>query len=111
MKITILNREFRFSLLGLSVYLLLLALLCSLGFWQLSRAEQKRQFLRQQQAAQDAPALYLNRQQPIEHVDPDRYQKSQVTGHYDATHQFLIDNQMLDGKPGYFVLTPFLFDD
>jgi len=31
-----------------------------------------------------------------------------VAGRYDEAHQFLIDNQILDGKPGYFVLTPFL---
>jgi surfeit locus 1 family protein len=34
----------------------------------------------------------------------------QVRGHYDVAHQFLIDNQMQDGKPGYYVLTPFLID-
>lgn len=109
MKITILSREFRFSLLGLSVYCLLLALLCSLGFWQLGRAEQKKQFLRQQQAATGAVILDLNRQ-PVTDSESFRYRNVTVTGRYDAAHQFLIDNQMLDGKPGYFVLTPFLMD-
>jgi surfeit locus 1 family protein len=33
-----------------------------------------------------------------------------VTGHYDTSHQIFIDNQMLEGKPGYLVLTPFLPD-
>lgn len=109
MKITILNREFRFSLLGLSLYVLLLALLCSLGFWQLGRAEQKRQFLRQQQTAAETAVLDLN-QHPVGDVESVRYQKVLVSGRYDATHQFLIDNQILDGKPGYFVMTPFLLE-
>lgn len=110
MKITILSREFRFTLLGLSVYCLLLALLCSLGFWQLGRAEQKTQFLRQQQAASETAALDLN-WQTVTDSESLRYQKVVATGRYDAAHQFLIDNQMLDGKPGYFVLTPFLVDN
>ncbi|MDD1620615.1 MAG: SURF1 family protein [Methylococcaceae bacterium] len=109
MNITILKRQFRFSPLGLSLYVLLLALLCSLGFWQLGRAEQKRQFLQQQQTAAETAVLDLNRQ-PIGDVESARYQKVLVSGRYDATHQFLIDNQILDGKPGYFVMTPFLLD-
>jgi surfeit locus 1 family protein len=109
MRIAILGREFRFTLLGLGVYGLLLALLCSLGFWQLGRAEQKRQFLQQQQAAIEAAILDLNRQAVMD-SDAVRYQNATVTGRYDGAHQFLVDNQMLDGKPGYFVLTPFLID-
>jgi len=109
MKITFLNRQFSFSLPALGLYLLLLALLCSLGFWQLSRAEQKKLFLQKQQAATEAVELDLN-QQPVTDVDAVRYQKALVTGHYDQAHQFLVDNQIVDGKPGYFVLTPFLLD-
>lgn len=110
MKITISNREFIFSMTGLSVYLLVLALLCSLGFWQLGRAEQKRLFLQQQQLAGEAAALDLNHNLPTD-TESVRYQKVVATGRYDDAHQFLIDNQMLDGKPGYFVLTPFLIDN
>jgi len=109
MKVKILKREFRFSLLGLSIYLLLVVLLCSLGFWQLSRAEQKRQLLRQQQAVSNADGLDLNRR-PVADIESVRYKKVEATGHYDDAHQFLIDNQIMDGKPGFFVLTPFLLD-
>ncbi len=110
MKVTISNREFTVSLIGLGVYLLLMTLLCSLGFWQLGRAEQKRQFLQQQQLAIEAAVLDLNRN-PVEDVESARYRHVTVTGRYDDMHQFLIDNQTLDGKPGYFVLTPFLIDN
>jgi len=108
MQINFLKFEFRFTLLGLGLYLLLLALLISLGFWQLGRSEQKRQFLAQQAMASTAAELDLNRE-AID-METDRYRNVRVTGHYDTAHQFLIDNQIMDGKPGYLVLTPFLID-
>ncbi|MBD9356927.1 SURF1 family protein [Methylomonas albis] len=101
--------EFRCSLLALSGYLLLFGLLCSLGFWQLGRGEQKTVLLAQQQAAANAEALDLGRQTEID-KDVLRYRPVLVTGHYDVSHQVLVDNQILNGKPGYLVLTPFLPD-
>ncbi|QPK65329.1 SURF1 family protein [Methylomonas sp. LL1] len=109
MTIKLFNRQFQFSLLGLSLYVLLMALLCSLGFWQLDRSEQKKQLLMQQQLALDAGSVDLNRQS-ITDVDSVRYQKATLTGRYDNAHQFLLDNQIIDGKNGYFVLTPFFPD-
>ncbi|MDD4914078.1 MAG: SURF1 family protein [Methylococcales bacterium] len=107
-----LNGKFKFPLFGWVVYLLLMVLLCSLGFWQVKRAEQKTLFLQQQQLAIDAPLLNLNLQPILDgaNLDAVRYQKVVVAGRYDEAHQFLIDNQIMDGKPGYFVLTPFLID-
>lgn len=109
MKIVFLGRSFRFSWLGVSIYLLLLSLLCSLGVWQLGRAEQKRQFLLQQKAAQDLPALNLTRDS-VTDIEIVRYRQAMMSGHYDAAHQFLLDNQILDGKNGYLVLTPFILE-
>lgn len=105
MKFSLLGKQLRFSVLGLTVYLLLLGLLCSLGVWQLGRAEQKRQLLEQQQAASMAPALSLNNHAI---TDADRYRKVTVLGQYDPAHQILVDNQVMDGKSGYWVMTPFL---
>lgn len=105
MKLVFARREYRFTGLGLVVYLLLMGLLCSLGIWQLGRAEQKRQFLLQQQAGQTLQRLNLNQQTVID-IDAVRCQDALVTGFYDTAHQFLIDNQVLDGKIGYLVLTP-----
>ncbi len=109
MKFTVLNRVFRISWLGLALYVLLMVLLCSLGLWQLDRAEQKRLLLAQQQQALDSDRINLN-QQAIHDATAVRYHKADVKGRYDATHQFLLDNQVVDGKSGYFVLTPFFID-
>ncbi|MFM8341699.1 MAG: SURF1 family protein [Methylomonas sp.] len=105
MKIEVLGFEFTTKLWAFSLYLLLLSGLISLGCWQLDRAEQKRAFLVQQQVGHQAPIINLNQS-----AIGARYQVAEITGHYDAAHSFLIDNQVVDGKPGYFVLTPFILD-
>ena len=109
MNIQIFNRTLRLSLLPFVLYLLLTALLCSLGFWQLGRSEQKRQWIEQQQAALAQPSLELN-QQPNVDAEALRYRPAEVVGRYDGEHQFLVDNQIVDGKSGYFVMTPFLIE-
>jgi surfeit locus 1 family protein len=109
MMIKIFNREFRFSLISFGAYLLLMILLCSLGFWQLNRAEQKKLFLQQQQDGINGSELDLNSQMPVD-LASFRYRKVRVSGHFDESHQFLIDNQTSMGKVGFLVLTPFLID-
>lgn len=106
-RFNILAIEFRFSPGMLAGYLLLAVFLCSLGFWQLERGDQKRALLEAQQAAMLAEALDLNGDTLID-KDAKRYRQARLTGHYDNEHQILLDNQILDGKAGYLVLTPFL---
>ncbi len=83
----------------------LLALLMTLGFWQLSRSEEKQNFLQAQQQGMMSNTVALSS------VDDNsaelRYKNVQSLGYYDDAHQFLIDNQMSAGRAGYFVLTPF----
>ena len=86
-------------------YLCLLPLLLALGTWQLGRAEEKRAFLKQQEQGSASEIIELSTAIETD-VDALRYKKAQAIGHYDQAHQFLIDNQISDGKAGYFVLTP-----
>ena len=88
-------------------YLCLLPLLLALGTWQLGRAAEKRAFLEQQEQGSASKIIALSTAIEID-ADAVRYKKVQALGHYDQTHQFLIDNQISDGKAGYFVLTPLL---
>lgn len=109
MKFMLFNRYFQFSWIGLVVYLLLVTLLCRLGFWQLARAEEKKQYLVQQEQALGVASINLN-QQALLAIDTVRYQKVTVNGRYDNAHQFLLDNQIAEGKSGYFVMTPLFID-
>jgi len=87
-----------------AIGLLVLMLLMSLGFWQLDRAEQKRVLL---QAYGDRPTDAAIRIGSDFTLGPDwRYRRAQVVGTYDAEHQFLLDNRVLQGRVGYHVLTP-----
>ena len=78
----------------------LLAVLLSLGRWQLHRADQK-------QALFDAFAAGSAETLPVESA-VNRYQHVEAQGHYDPDHQVLIDNMIsTDGRAGYYVITPF----
>ncbi|MDD5460421.1 MAG: SURF1 family protein [Methylococcales bacterium] len=88
-------------------YLCLLPLLIALGIWQLGRAEEKRAFLEKQEQALASEVIELSAAADID-ADAARYKKAKIVGRYDLTHQFLIDNQISEGKVGYFVLTPLL---
>jgi len=97
----------KFKLVPTLVYLCVLLVLIALGMWQLDRSEQKRAFLKEQEQAAANEPLHLTA--AIENnTKALRYRKVDVAGRYDAAHQFLVDNQISDGKAGYFVLTPLI---
>ncbi|MDD5267333.1 MAG: SURF1 family protein [Methylococcales bacterium] len=89
-------------------YLCLLPLLIALGIWQLGRSEEKRVFLEKQEQGMASSEILTLSTAIQDDADALRYKKVQATGHYDLAHQFLIDNQISAGKPGYLVLTPFI---
>lgn len=84
--------------------LLLMPLLLSLGFWQLERAEEKRQFqLLFQQRQASGPVL-------IEKLDPDsdiRYQPVSLRGEFINDKALLLDNKIYKGRFGYEIIMPF----
>jgi surfeit locus 1 family protein len=88
----------------------ILPVLIALGLWQLDRAEQKRAFLDRQKQGMASPAVQLTAATP-EDKEALRYKSAVASGHYDSDHQILIDNQIAEGKTGYFVLTPFILNE
>jgi surfeit locus 1 family protein len=99
----------KFEIVPTVAYLCLLPLLIALGIWQLERSDEKRAFLELEQRQAASEILHLS---PAIEDNPEalRYRKVEVKGHYNNAHQFLIDNQVSNGKPGYFVLTPFVLE-
>ncbi len=80
----------------------LLALLISLGRWQLRRADEKRALYDSFAAGNDATRTVDATTPPLP-----RYQHIEAAGHFDASRQLLIDNMVESGQAGYFVITPF----
>lgn len=86
----------------------LLALLLSLGFWQLERAEEKETLLATFDRRAQAPALELNltaAQSPAEKTSVE-FRRVVARGRLDVEHQFLLDNRTHHGRAGFHVLTP-----
>lgn len=91
-------------------FLCLLPLLISLGIWQSNRAIEKRSFIEQQERAQLMASTRLS-SATEDNAEALRYRKLEVAGRYDVAHQILIDNQIHEGKAGYFVLTPLVLQN
>jgi surfeit locus 1 family protein len=82
--------------------LALLAMLISLGRWQLHRADEKKVLYDSFAAGAEATRSVVLATPLIA-----RYQHVQASGHYDESRQVLIDNMVNGEQAGYFVITPF----
>ena len=82
-----------------------LALLISLGFWQLDRADEKR-------AIEDKIAIANSANVELvvstELLKDKEYYHVRLQGSYIDDKQFIYDNQIVDQVSGYYVLTPFV---
>ncbi len=100
--------QFRPNWWATSATLVGLGLLCSLGFWQLDRAEQKRALRATYEERSTLPPLSLNRVREERSQDELMAGRAmQARGVYDGAFQILLDNQVVAGAVGYLVYTPF----
>ena len=95
----------RVSLLPSIFILALLALLLSLGNWQLNRAEEKRDIESKIIAAQTDKPIHISSLE--QSVDREFY-KITLEGYFDDKKNIIYDNQTENGVAGYYVLTPFM---
>jgi len=103
------NWRFRPGRVPTLAVFLLCPLLALLGFWQLDRAEQKRQL--QDAFDSGAETVVLEAASADQSIaELPRYQRVVMEGHYESGRQFLLDNMTHDGMAGYQVLTPFAPD-
>lgn len=86
------------------VVLIGVTLLCSLGYWQLSRGHQKQQLLSQWEQSGQSTTLYEH--DLTEPHSQMRYAPVKLTGHFMNEHTILLDNKTNNGRPGYHVITP-----
>jgi surfeit locus 1 family protein len=80
--------------------LIFIAIFLSLALWQLDRAAEKNALLELFES--DAPYLRVSNFDSLNEFD-----RIQVDGEFLVDQQILIDNIVQNGRPGYFVITPF----
>lgn len=102
------RRNFRPAWWALIVVPLLCAGMVALGIWQLERGFAKQAILDRYAHADRQSATVISSAMVAQ---SDQITRGVVQGHYDGTHQLLLDNQSHDGQPGYRVWTPLKQDD
>jgi surfeit locus 1 family protein len=100
----------RFGLVTVAA-LLMTALTFSLGQWQLSRAAQKQAMQTSLDQKKALPALtpadlLATRGGSIERLETDRL--IALSGRWQSTQTVYLDNRPMNGKPGFWVMTPLL---
>lgn len=78
--------------------------LAGLGAWQISRAQEKR-------ASQDAFDRQTRFTHFVDGMDVEPFQRLSAEGVFDAAHQFVLDNIIVDSRHGHYVLTPLVYSD
>jgi surfeit locus 1 family protein len=92
------------------VVIIVVASVCvRLGFWQLSRWDQKKTENARRAAAMSAAPLEAGSELLTAAAPPALQLK--VHGRYDEQHQILLSARAHDGSPGVHVVTPLVFDD
>lgn len=91
------------------LFVLLLPLLLKLGFWQLSRVEEKRALAQQLVERQAMPPLSMRGLQELMASDKTGLvqRRIQLFGRYEPEQVYLLDNQIFNGAVGYQVLQVF----
>lgn len=99
---TILNNKNIKRWLAILLIIALFLFLIFLGFWQLSRADEKRQI--------EQKIVIANQLKPkiqTKNFSQNEYHKVYLIGQFDNKQQLIYDNQTHQGIAGYYVLTPF----
>lgn len=81
-----------------------ISIFIALGFWQLSRAQEKISIINSFEARTKLPPVSAA---DLAKVKDWRFQQIVLTGKYDDAHTFLLDNKIFNGAIGYEVYTPF----
>ncbi len=101
--------EFRFRWVPTLMLALPIPLFITLGFWQLERADQKREQARVLAARAEMPALELN--EPISEPEALRFRKLKARGLFESDGQILIENRRQGNRNGFHVITPLRIAD
>ena len=84
------------------------AILSSLGRWQLQRADERRAILAAIEAGRAQPALALTADTPAAQLTA--WRPAHASGFWLADKSVLLENRNHEGKPGYWLATPLLLN-
>lgn len=97
----------------LALTLAAVVLTARLGWWQLDRAAQKRALQAMVESRTGEP--WLDGAAALAHdaaaADAQQQRRARVAGQWLAAQTIRLDNRQLDGRPGFYVLTPLRLDD
>lgn len=96
------------SLLALITLAIVAAVCFSLGQWQLNRAAQREAILEQINAGRELSPLALTAQTHVDNLTP--WRRVHASGHWLNEFTVLMANRNHEGRPGYWVVTPFALD-
>lgn len=98
------KQRFKPSLWSTLAAVLGIVLFLKLGFWQLSRAEEKEASFAQLARYAELPPVSI----PDSLIKLDRFlhHRVNVSGYFEAEHTIFLDNKIHQGVVGYYVLTP-----
>ena len=103
--------KFRFWLVAIAA-ILGTAVTLRLGFWQLSRANEKLALQDAIQQKAEMPSLDAKTLISASvDLNASLHRSTKLTGHWLPQHTLFLDNRQMDSKPGLFVVTPFEFED
>ncbi len=94
--------KFNWKISALTIFLL--PVLVCLGFWQLQRAQEKRDLLAEYQQRWNVGPVDLD---SIAELSLQNYRPVRLTGSFSQKKWFFLDNKIHGGRVGYEVLVPF----
>lgn len=107
MKFTIFNIKFNYKLLPSLIFTIFFILFIKLGFWQLDRADQKKMINAVFAERQKKPPIQLNSETILLPLKDIVWYSVIIRGKFLNDKNIILDNQILDGKAGYLIYTPF----
>ena len=99
--------RFNFTLPLTLAFLIVFSILMRLGFWQLDRADQKKQINNNYKLRQSEEVVNLNNHKNITDQNLLLWRKVSLKGSFYKEKNLIIDNQIYRSKAGFNILTPF----
>lgn len=98
------NYQFKPRLIPSLLVLILLPVLIRLGFWQISRANEKRAIIAAHNAEMALPPKRIDH--ALASAKGLKFHRLEIHGSFDDKYQIFIDNKIHQDKVGYDVVTP-----